>query len=80
MNDLTRGLAPSGFRTTLALAVSVLATFAAASARASDWTQWQGPDRNAVSRETGLLQEWPKDGPPLAWKANGSARGWAASP
>jgi outer membrane protein assembly factor BamB len=38
-------------------------------ALAADWPQWQGPDRNAVSKETGLLQEWPKDGPPLAWKA-----------
>src|SRR5437667_11890591 len=35
-----------------------------------DWPQWQGPDRTAVSKETGLLKEWPKDGPPLAWKAN----------
>jgi len=34
----------------------------------ADWPQWQGPNRNAVSSETGLLQEWPKDGPPLAWK------------
>jgi hypothetical protein len=25
-----------------------------------DWPQWQGPDRNSVSKETGLLQEWPK--------------------
>ena len=29
-------------------------------ATADDWPQWQGPDRNAVSKETGLLQEWPK--------------------
>jgi outer membrane protein assembly factor BamB len=36
---------------------------------AFDWPQWQGPDRTAVSKETGLLKEWPKDGPPLAWKA-----------
>ena len=33
-----------------------------------DWPQWQGPDRIAHSKETGLLKEWPKDGPPLAWK------------
>src|SRR3954462_14538981 len=33
-----------------------------------DWPQWQGPDRTAHSRETGLLKEWPKEGPPLAWK------------
>ena len=37
-------------------------------ARADDWPQWQGPDRNAISKEGGLLKEWPKDGPPLAWK------------
>ena len=42
---------------------------------ADDWPQWQGPDRNAVSKETGLLKEWPKDGPPLAWKANGIGEG-----
>jgi hypothetical protein len=22
-----------------------------------DWPQWQGPDRNAISKETGLLKE-----------------------
>ena len=37
---------------------------------AEDWPQWQGPDRNAVSKEKGLLQEWPADGPPLAWRVN----------
>src|SRR5437868_8972201 len=40
-----------------------------------DWPQWQGPDRNAVSKETGLLKEWPKEGPPLAWKADGIGKG-----
>jgi outer membrane protein assembly factor BamB len=35
---------------------------------ADDWPQWQGPDRNAVSRDTGLLQEWPEGGPSLAWR------------
>ncbi|HWQ92708.1 MAG TPA: PQQ-binding-like beta-propeller repeat protein [Clostridia bacterium] len=36
--------------------------------RADDWPQWQGVDRNSISKETGLLKEWPKEGPPLAWK------------
>jgi outer membrane protein assembly factor BamB len=40
------------------------------SAAANDWPQWQGPDRNAISKETGLLKEWPKEGPPLAWRIN----------
>src|SRR5687767_10742711 len=42
---------------------------------ADDWPQWQGPDRNAISKETGLLKEWPNDGPPLAWKASGIGKG-----
>ena len=38
------------------------------SARADDWPQWRGPDRTGLSKETGLLKEWPKDGPKLLWK------------
>ncbi|MDZ4778831.1 MAG: PQQ-binding-like beta-propeller repeat protein, partial [Planctomycetia bacterium] len=37
-------------------------------ATAADWPQWQGPERNSISQETGLLQEWPEGGPPLAWR------------
>src|SRR3974377_1793076 len=48
------------------------------SASADDWTQWQGPDRNAISKEHGLLQEWPKDGPALAWKIKGLGGGYSA--
>ncbi|MFO1499827.1 MAG: PQQ-binding-like beta-propeller repeat protein [Verrucomicrobiota bacterium] len=43
-----------------------------------DWPQWQGPDRNAISKETGLMQEWPKGGPPLAWKVKGIGGGYSA--
>lgn len=46
-----------------------------ATAKADDWPQWQGPDRTAVSQERGLLQEWPKEGPPLAWKGTGLGKG-----
>lgn len=34
-----------------------------------DWPQWRGPDRNGVSKETGLLAQWPKSGPTVAWSA-----------
>jgi len=40
-----------------------------------DWPQWQGPERTAHSRETGLLKQWPKDGPALAWKSKGLGGG-----
>ncbi len=36
--------------------------------RADDWPQFLGPKRDGVSGETGLLQSWPKDGPPRLWK------------
>ncbi len=36
---------------------------------AADWPQWRGPRRDGVSAETGLLREWPKDGPKLLWRA-----------
>jgi outer membrane protein assembly factor BamB len=47
-------------------------------ARGDDWPQWQGPDRNAISKETGLLKQWPKEGPPLAWKITGLGGGDSA--
>jgi outer membrane protein assembly factor BamB len=47
------------------------------SAFADDWPQWQGPDRNAISNERGLLKEWTKDGPPLAWKITGLGGGYS---
>ena len=30
-------------------------------ARSDDWPQFRGPNRDGVSRETGLLADWPKD-------------------
>src|SRR4051812_26556611 len=44
-------------------------------ARAIDWPQWQGPNRNAVSNERGLLQQWPEGGPPLVRKISGLGGG-----
>jgi outer membrane protein assembly factor BamB len=56
------------FATAQALLCGALGCALVAGAAAADWPQWQGPDRNGMSKETGLLQEWPKAGPPLAWK------------
>jgi outer membrane protein assembly factor BamB len=44
---------------------------------AGDWPQWRGPRRDAVCTETGLLQEWPKDGPPLRGKHTGLGSGYS---
>jgi outer membrane protein assembly factor BamB len=56
------------------MAVAALAATAGA-ALAADWPGWRGPNRDAQSAETGLLQEWPAGGPPLAWRAQGIGTG-----
>lgn len=45
---------------------------------AADWPQWRGPNRDGVSKDTGLLKEWPKDGPPLAWQVNDLGAGYGS--
>ncbi|MBC8244078.1 MAG: PQQ-like beta-propeller repeat protein [Verrucomicrobia bacterium] len=62
------------------LSLVLILGFPASAAFASesfDWPQWRGPDRNAASRETGLLQEWPESGPPLTWKITGLGGGYS---
>ncbi len=51
---------------------------APAAAAAFDWPQWQGPDRTGVSKETGLLQQWPASGPPLLWSVSGLGAGYGS--
>lgn len=43
-----------------------------------DWPQWRGPNRDGISKETGLLKQWPEGGPPLVWKANGAGTGYSS--
>jgi hypothetical protein len=49
----------------------------AASAWPEDWPQWRGLNRDGLSRETGLLKEWPKEGPKLLWQVNELGSGYA---
>jgi outer membrane protein assembly factor BamB len=43
-----------------------------------NWPQWRGPNRDGISKETGLLKQWPENGPPLAWKATGAGGGYSS--
>ena len=36
-------------------------------ALAGDWPQFRGPERDGVSKETGLAASWPRGGPPVVW-------------
>jgi len=61
----------------LALAIAGCCCLFTTSAWAADWPQWRGPNRDGKSADTGLLKEWPKDGPPLAWKITGLGGGYS---
>ena len=61
----------------MTLAVAVFLGAAGVHA-AADWPQWQGPDRTRISKETGLLKEWPAGGPRLIWTANNLGSGYGS--
>jgi len=45
---------------------------------AADWPQWQGPDRTGISKETGLLKEWPASGPAVIWTTGSLGAGYGS--
>jgi outer membrane protein assembly factor BamB len=61
---------------TLPLA-ALLALAAAVAAIADDWPQWQGPRRDNISTEIGLLKQWPVGGPRLLWTFTGAGVGYS---
>ena len=63
------------FRALIILAVIV---FCFSEAAAQDWPQWRGPNRDGISKETGLLKQWPSSGPALVWKATGAGGGYSS--
>lgn len=44
---------------------------------AANWTQWRGPGRDGISKETGLVQAWPEAGPRLVWQRTGLGDGYS---
>jgi outer membrane protein assembly factor BamB len=62
------------FRT---LTLSAVLCLCAASVVAADWPQWRGPDRSGVSKESGLLKQWPAGGPKLLWQVNDLGDGYS---
>jgi outer membrane protein assembly factor BamB len=44
---------------------------------ADDWPQWRGPNRDGISKETGLSKEWPEGGPRLLWQAKDLGEGYS---
>jgi outer membrane protein assembly factor BamB len=55
----------------------LICTVLVAVACADDWPQWRGPERTGISKEAGLLKEWPKDGPKLLWERKDLGSGYS---
>ena len=60
---------------------AVAATFFVSNGHAEqnlDWPEFHGPNRDNKSAETGLLKEWPAEGPRLLWTASGIGKGYTS--
>ena len=70
----------SRFLTTIAalyLCFSAVFATTPAPTATSDWPQWRGPERNGISKESGLLKQWPAGGPKLIWQLNDIGDGYS---
>jgi len=62
-------------RPAAALLLSILTTLSSVSA--NDWPQWQGPHRDGMTEETGLMKSWPEGGPERVWLFENCGSGYA---
>ena len=65
-------------RTSLIPLILAVCTLGGPWARGADWPQFHGPNRDNISTETGLLKQWPAEGPKLLWTAQGLGHGFSA--
>jgi outer membrane protein assembly factor BamB len=57
--------------------LAVVLTAALSTVCADDWPQFRGPQRDNVSRETGLLKSWSEDGPKRLWLSTNLGAGYS---
>ena len=65
----------------LILCVSLLLVgdlFAQVPSNVGDWPQWRGPNRDAISKDTGLLKEWKPGGPRLVYQRRALGSGFSS--
>jgi len=60
------------------LCLTVLFAMVSLMSGALDWPQFRGPQRIGASQESGLLGEWPKEGPRLLWQMKDIDEGYGA--
>ncbi len=62
----------------LTTSIVCLTLLSVSTAQAEDWPQFRGPNRDNISKETGLLRQWPADGPKVLWTVE-VGEGYAAA-
>ncbi len=53
-------------------------SFAQVPAEPGEWPQWRGPNADGVSTETGLLRQWPDNGPKVIWQVDSVGVGYSS--
>ena len=59
-------------------AVSLISGCAEQELPQNEWPSFHGPDRTNKSTETGLLKEWPQEGPELLFTVSGLGEGYSS--
>lgn len=58
--------------------ILILAGIAYPADQGSSWSQFHGPNRDNISTEKNLMENWPENGPPLLWTARGVGYGYSS--
>lgn len=68
-----------GCAASLLIALSVVSlSFAQVPSGPGDWPQWRGPKRDGHSTDTGLMKEWPEEGPKVLWQVDSVGVGYSS--
>ena len=62
----------------LVVCTSIVAAAGDAGPPGGDWPQWLGPNRDGISLDTGLLKEWPAEGPAIIWQVDTVGVGYSS--
>lgn len=62
----------------IVLLAKVISLIIFSASAAGQYDNWRGPDRSGIYPGTGLLQEWPADGPEMIWAFENLGRGYSS--
>jgi outer membrane protein assembly factor BamB len=73
-----RNISGPVLRTGAKLGAFLVVTLLVTVALAADWPQFRGPQRDGISKETGLLKKWPEEGLKPAWSYREAGLGFSS--